>query len=325
MIVLLYYHYIPITNPEKLQEKHWEFIQTLDSSHEPIPEKNTHTSIESLRGITSPLKGRIIVASEGINGTISGNQQDCNAYKKFLEHELKLEPGTINFKDDTCQQHVFPKLTVKVKKEIIRMGVKANPLEITGKHLKPDEWHKEIQNPNNVILDMRSNYEHKLGHFKDAVCFDINNMYEFPEVFKTHPLFKGEEAKKKNYLMYCTGGIKCEKASNFMMKRGFKNVSQLHGGIIMYGKEQGGENFNGQCYVFDGRTATNVNTVNPEIVSKCFGCNEKTDTMVNCMNTKCNRHTTMCHKCYMLYNSCCSLECSKSPNKREVYVDYFAN
>ena len=137
---------------------------------------------------------------------------------------------------------------------------------------------------------MRSNYEHKLGKFKNAITFDMDNMYEFPKIFDTHPLFK-KPIKNKKILTYCTGGIKCEKATNFLLKKGFTDVNQLEGGIIRYGMETGG---------------IDVNKVNPKIISNCYVCKNTTDNMVNCINTLCNRHTTIC----------CSEQCSKSDKKR---------
>ena len=292
--VLLFYHYTKIQNPEKLQEEHKAFCETLN------------------------LKGRIILATEGINGTVSGPIEDCEKYKKFILDTFELD--TLDFKDENCEGHLFQKLTIKVKKEIIRLSTKVDVLSKTGHHVKPKEWEELIENSDNIIVDMRSDYEHNLGHFKNAVKFDIHKMYQFPDVYKNHPLFTDPENKNKKILTYCTGGIKCEKASSFFLDHGFKDVNQLEGGIIRYAKDTGGKDFDGKCYVFDERVGIDVNTVNPKVVSECYICHKDTDEMRNCMNTICNRHTTICKDCYLEHGNCCSRECMESETKRKIFL-----
>jgi UPF0176 protein len=163
-----------------------------------------------------------------------------------------------------------------------------------------------------VVLDVRSNYEHNVGHFKNAVTLDIDNFREFPEKIKELEQYKG-----KKILTYCTGGIKCEKASALLLKEGFEDVYQLHGGIIKYGKEAGGEDFEGQCYVFDNRVTVDVNSVNPSVVSTCFNCGKQTTKMINCANPTCNEHFTQCDECGWEMDGCCSTACKENPNKRE--------
>ena len=295
--VLLFYYYKEIDNVEYIYDAHINFFKNRD------------------------VKGRIIIAKEGINGTISGNFQNCEEYKTFIKDLLNV--SYLDFKDDICKQHLFQKLSIKIKNEIIRMGVKCDTINKTGIHLKPNEWLKYMNDDDTIILDMRSNYEHHLGKFKNAITFDINSMYEFPNIFKKHELFQNKDIKNKKILTYCTGGIKCEKASNFFINNGFKHVYQLEGGIIRYSKETGGKDFNGKCYVFDERIGIDVNTVNPTVISKCYTCGIKSDVMVNCINNLCNRHTTMCQDCYSNFNSCCSSECSKSNKKRKEINNYF--
>ncbi|MNY49264.1 putative rhodanese-related sulfurtransferase [compost metagenome] len=118
-------------------------------------------------------------------------------------------------------------------------------------------------------------------------------------------------------LTYCTGGIKCEKASALLLHHGFSDVYQLHGGIIKYGKEAGGEDFEGKCYVFDNRIAVDVNTVNPSVVSRCFNCGKTTPKMINCANPECNEHITQCDDCGNELQGCCSVACTTNPRKRK--------
>ena len=291
--VLLFYHFKPLEDVREVWLDHKRFCAKFD------------------------FRGRIILSQEGINGTISGKTADIEEYMDYVSRTIA---EGIDFKIDEVPGHTFDRLTIKHKPEIIKIGEgDIRPYEHTGTHLEPAEFKQMMQQRDSIVVDMRSDYEHNLGYFKDAVRFDIHSLYELPDVLEKHPL-----NDPKNYerpvLTYCTGGVKCEKASAFLMERGFKNVYQLHGGIIKYGKEEGGEDFLGRCYVFDKRLAVDVNRVNPEVVSKCYGCGVPSDTMVNCMKTTCNRHTTMCAECYTKWNSTCSAECSTSPTRRKNIV-----
>ena len=292
--VLLYYYYLEIDDPIYLMELHKEFLSKLN------------------------IKGRIIIAKEGINGTVSGPINECNIFKEWLKKILSIK--IIDFKEELCKFHLFDKLTVKVKDDIIKMGCNVNPLLKTGIHLSPSEFKDMMKNDNTIILDVRSNMEHKLGKFKNAKTFDINNMYEIPNKCMNDEFFKDPKNKEKNILTYCTGGIKCEKASSFLLDNGFKNVFQLHGGIIKYAKEENGEDFDGKCYVFDKRIGIDVNKVNPKVISFCYNCNIACDNMINCFNTLCNRHTTMCNECFKNLKNCCSKECAESNNKRRLCI-----
>jgi UPF0176 protein len=200
-----------------------------------------------------------------------------------------------------------------VKPEIVNSGLEhIDPNQKTGIHLEPHEFHKIKDEEDVVILDVRSNYEHALGKFKNAITLDIDNFREFPE--KVREL---DNLKDKRVLTYCTGGIKCEKASAFLLEQGFENVYQLHGGIIKYGFEEGGEDFEGKCYVFDSRVAVEVNDVNPTVLSKCHVCGKFSDRMVNCANPECNKHVPVCEECGWELDGACSPECQAHPHKRE--------
>jgi UPF0176 protein len=295
--VLLFYYYTKLDNPEELKDKHKKFCENLD------------------------LKGRIIFANEGINGTVSGLEDDCEKYKSHVK-EL-LNNIHINFKDSECDKHLFDKLSIKVKDEIIKIGINVDPTKATGVHLTPDQFKIMSNNDDNIILDMRSNMEHNLGKFKNAVALDIDNFYDFPTEFEKTDFFKDKTNLQKKILVYCTGGIKCEKGTSYLLSKGFTNVFQLNGGIINYSMKEKGENFDGKCYVFDDRIGIDVNSINSTVVSKCYVCKIDFDIMVNCMNTVCNRHVPICKKCYTKLDNCCSLECSKSATKRKLYIDFY--
>ncbi|QNL52429.1 rhodanese-related sulfurtransferase [Olivibacter sp. SDN3] len=286
---LLYYCYSPIENAEEFAQQHLEFCKSLD------------------------LVGRIIVADEGLNGTVSGTQEACKAYMDTVHADERF--AKTDFKVDEVDEPSFIKMHCRYKAEIVHSGLRnpqvIDPNKRTGVHLEPKEFLELKDREDVVILDVRSDYEHNVGHFKNAVRLDIENFREFPE--KINELAK---YKDKKILTYCTGGIKCEKASALLLHEGFENVYQLHGGIIKYGKEVGGKDFEGKCYVFDNRVAVDINQVNPTVVSTCFNCGAVSSKMINCANPECNEHFTQCDECGWKMDGCCSEACREHPRKR---------
>ena len=213
--VLLYYCYSKIDDPEQFREEHHQMC--LDLS----------------------LRGRIIVASEGLNGTVSGTKLACEKYMEAVLSDDRF--ATTEFKVDQIDAPAFEKLHVRVKPEIVHSSLAhVDPTARTGGYVEPEEFRQILkeENEDTVILDVRSNYEHNIGKFKNAVTLDIDNFRDFPD--KVAEL---EKYKDKKVITYCTGGIKCEKASAYLLEQGFENVHQLHGGIIKYGLEAEGEDF----------------------------------------------------------------------------------
>ena len=259
------------------------------------------------------LVGRIIVADEGLNGTVSGTTESCQAYMQAVHGDPRF--SKTEFKIDQVEEPSFIKMHCRYKAEIVHSGLRdpnmIDPNKETGIHLEPQEFLEMKDRDDVVILDVRSNYEHNLGKFKNAVTLDIDNFRDFPS--KINEL---AQYKDKKILTYCTGGIKCEKASALLLHEGFKDVYQLHGGIIKYGKEAGGKDFEGKCYVFDNRVAVEVNSVNPVVISKCRNCGKTTAKMINCANPECNEHFTQCDDCGWKLEGCCSEVCMEHPRKR---------
>lgn len=285
-LVLLYYCYTPLEDPETFREEHHLFC------------------------LAHRLFGRIIIAPEGINGTVSGLRADCEAYMAHLRADPRF--AGIDFKIQELDGHAFQKLYVRTKPEIVHSGLThIDPTQQTGKHLSPKEFKELKDNPDVVLVDMRSTYEHAIGKFKNAVTLDIENFRDMPE-----KIAELEAYKDKKVITYCTGGIKCEKASAYLLEQGFKDVYQLHGGIIKYAIEEGGEDFEGKCYVFDNRIAVEVNEVNPVVVSTCFLCGNPCDRMVNCANAECNNHVPICESCGEKMEGACSETCRTHPAKR---------
>ncbi len=284
--VLLYYIYSPIENVVEYRDIHHQFC------------------------LENNLLGRIIIAPEGLNGTVSGFPEDTEKYMAWVKSDPRF--AKVDFKVEKATKNAFTKLYVRIKKEIVHSELPVNPLEQTGKHLEPADFKALLKSdPNVVLVDMRSNYEHSVGKFKGAITFDMENLRELPD-------HVGEIAhlKDKKIITYCTGGIKCEKASAYLLSQGFSDVYQLHGGIIKYGLEEGGEDFDGKCYVFDNRLTTEVNSVNPVVISKCHVCGTDSDRMVNCANPDCNEHLPICEKCGHELEGACSVACKENPRKR---------
>lgn len=284
--VLLYYCYTNIDDPEKFSVEHHLFCLSLK------------------------LRGRIIIANEGINGTVSGLKVQCGEYMHFFKSDLRFK--NIEFKIDENKDHAFKKLKVHLKPELVTLGLHTlDPNKKTGEYLEPAEFKRMMVQEETVVLDMRNNVEHNIGKFKNAVTLNIDHFRDFTSKVK-------ELERYKNYkiLMYCTGGVRCEKASAYLLQQGFKDVYQLHGGIINYGNKAGGKDFDGSCYVFDSRIAVDVNKVNPVVISRCYICGSTCDRMVNCANPECNLHLPICKKCGLTYEGACSKECMAHPKKR---------
>ena len=287
---LLYYCYSRIEDAEQFASDHLQFCKSLN------------------------LVGRIIVADEGLNGTVSGAAESCKTYMDTLHADPRF--SKIDFKIDIAEEPSFIKMHCRYKSEIVHSGLRdpgiINPEKKTGIHLEPTDYVKMKDDQDVVIVDVRSNYEHSIGRFKNAITFDIENFRDFPAMINELAQYKN-----KKIVTYCTGGIKCEKASALLLHEGFENVYQLHGGIIKYGKEAGGEDFEGKCYVFDNRVAVDVNTVNPVVISTCRNCGANTSKMINCANPECNEHFTQCDACGEKLDGACSALCQEHPRKRD--------
>ncbi len=286
---LLYYCYTTIDDAEIFASTHLKFCKKLQ------------------------LTGRIIVAREGLNGTVSGTAEACDLYMQELVRDPRF--AAIDFKIDEVDEPSFARLHCRYKPEIVHLGLgeaeNIDPQVQTGIHLEPRDFLDFKDRDDVVILDVRSNYEHELGHFKNAVRLDLVNFRDFPSKINELAKYKG-----KKIITYCTGGIKCEKASALLLREGFRDVYQLSGGIIKYGKVAGGKDFDGKCYVFDNRLGVDVNSVNPSIISTCKTCGIVSPRMINCANPKCNEHFLQCEECGTNTDGCCSEPCQQHPLKR---------
>lgn len=242
------------------------------------------------------LKGRLIVAPEGINFTLEGKVADTENYIKDLEADSRFL-GT-HFKRSVGTGDAFPKLSIKVRSEIVSLHLGTcdiNPNEVTGVHLKPEDLHAWIKEGREFyIIDMRNAYEHKVGHFENSICPPLDNFRDIPKFIKSIA-----HLKDKVVVTVCTGGIRCEKASGYLLTQGFNNVYQLDGGIVSYMEKYPNEDFLGKLYVFDQRVVMGFYTDDPKhkVVGTCESCNNPSEHYINCENDECHRHFIICQSC----------------------------
>ena len=254
--------------------------------------------------------GRIYIASEGINAQLSVPSQNFKAFKIKLDTIEFLKEIRLNVaveQDDFS----FLKLKVKIRKKIVADGLTKNSFDLSnnGRHVNASEFNSLIDDPNTLLVDMRNHYESEIGHFEGAILPDVDSFRESLPIIER----KFEEHKKsKNIVMYCTGGIRCEKASAFLKHKGYKKVYQLEGGIIEYARQVDQEKiknrFLGKNFVFDHRRSESISD---EIIANCHQCGEKCDTHINCDNEACHLLFIQCEKCGKKYKNCCSEECCK--------------
>ncbi|MEZ4972188.1 MAG: rhodanese-related sulfurtransferase [Cyclobacteriaceae bacterium] len=253
--------------------------------------------------------GRIYVAKEGINAQISVPSKNLTEFRDLLYSISFLNGVRLNIAVEDNGKSFF-KLKILVRKKIVADGLNDDTFDVTnsGQHLDAKSFNKLASDPETVIVDMRNHYESEVGHFKNAVLPDVDTFREsLPVVVKML-----EEKKDQNVIMYCTGGIRCEKASAWMKHNGFKNVFQLHGGIIEYARqvnEQGLENkFVGKNFVFDERLGERISE---DVISVCHQCGKACDAHTNCKNDGCHLLFIQCEECAAKLNGCCSDECKE--------------
>jgi UPF0176 protein len=206
--------------------------------------------------ISREIKGTILLADEGINGTVAGSEKSILELLNFLKNDSIFESNfkKLSHKESWSDKHPFYRMKVKLKKEIVTLGVPGvSPTKMVGKYVKPKDWNAIISDPEVVLIDTRNDYEYAIGTFKNAVNPKTNTFREFPEYIKTH----FDPKKHKKVAMFCTGGIRCEKASSYMMTEGFDEVYHLEGGILKYLEEVKPDEslWQGECFVFDQRVA----------------------------------------------------------------------
>jgi UPF0176 protein len=246
------------------------------------------------------LKGRVLISEHGINGTLGGDIKSLKAYAKETKSFEPFRDMIFKWSDGSSSQ--FPKLSVKVRPEIVTFGA-ADEIKVDekgiiggGKHLKPKQVHELVEERGDdvVFFDGRNKHEAAVGRFKDAVVPDVDHTRDFIEELSDP---KYDDIKDKPIVTYCTGGIRCEVLSTLMKNRGFKEVYQIDGGIAKYGEEYGDDGlWEGSLYVFDDRLTTKFSDKAKDI-GECVHCAAKTSSFTNCANKQCNKHFIVCADC----------------------------
>jgi UPF0176 protein len=282
-ITVSFYRYVIISNPTELRDnlfKQWDALNIL---------------------------GRIYVAHEGINAQMSVPEENWEIFKFNLGADKRFEhvPLKIAVEDDGKS---FYKLAVKVRPKIVADGLDDNAFDVTnvGNHLNAKEFNAAMEDPETVIVDMRNHYETEVGRFVGALCPDADTFREeLPMVIE-----ELKDKKEKKIIMYCTGGVRCEKASAYLKHHGFKDVNQLHGGIIDYVRQIKAEGlkskFIGKNFVFDERVGERITD---DVIAKCHQCGDSCDEHVNCANDDCHLLFIQCAACAEKMKGCCTPEC----------------
>jgi len=282
-VTISFYKYHQISNPQEFRDKVYREMESMD------------------------ILGRIYIANEGINAQISIPEKNIDSFRNYLNSIPFLQNIRLNIAIQDDGKSFF-KLKILVRKKIVADGLDDSTFDVTnsGVHVNALEFNRLADDVNTVIVDMRNHYESEVGRFRNAVCPDVDTFRE--ELQHVEDLMKDQ--KDKNLLMYCTGGIRCEKASAWMKHQGFRNVFQLDGGIIEYArqvKEAGLENkFIGKNFVFDERLGERISD---DIIAVCHQCGKPCDDHTNCRNDGCHLLFIQCKQCAEKFANCCSEEC----------------
>ncbi|MFT5280582.1 MAG: UPF0176 protein [Flavobacteriaceae bacterium] len=281
-------------NQTKEDNKNYEIVLFYKYTDIPDVEAFKEDQIQKCRELV--LTGRTIVAHEGINGTFEGARENIQKYIDWMNSQEKF--SDIHWKRSGGIGSAFPKLSIKIRDEIVTLGLgdtDFSPEHTTGKKLSPETLHEWIHSDREfTIVDMRNAYEHIIGNFEGSVCPPMDSFKDLPE------LLSGlEHLRDKTVVTVCTGGIRCEKASGFLVNEGFSDVYQLDGGIVSYMEKYPNEDFKGKLYVFDNRVAIGFETDSEkhEILSQCSKCHAPNDVYVNCIYSMCDKQFLACDSC----------------------------
>lgn len=287
--VLAYYHISPQENPNEEVLKHKAFFEQRD------------------------ITCRIYISETGINGQMSAPRQDALDYMNWMHS--RPEFADLVFKIQTHHENVFPRKTIKYRRHLVAYD---DPVDFSkrGKHISPDEWKQMLEKEQDkVLLDIRNNYEWRLGRFEGAEqppCETFRDFSNYAEELK-----KRINPEKTPVMMYCTGGIRCELFSSILKEKGFEKVYQLEGGIINYGLKQGSDHWLGKLFVFDDRLAVSLSDKqSTEVIGTCHHCGVSNDVYYNCANMDCNELFLCCPECLKQFAGCCQESCKSAERVR---------
>jgi UPF0176 protein len=293
--VLAFYHFVAIENPHA----------------EVTAQKNFFAD----RDITS----RIYISENGINGQMSGAKADAEAYIKWMV--TRPEFSNVCFKVHPHHEQAFPRATVKYRPKLVAIDEQVD-LNNRGEHVSPQRWKEMLIEKQDhwMLLDVRNEYEWKVGRFEGAELPPCNTFREFTAY--ADALKAKSDPKETPVMMYCTGGIRCELYSAVLKDRGFEKVYQLDGGIIGYGLEEGNTHWQGKLFVFDDRLTVPISEKeNASVIGSCHHCGKPNETYYNCANTDCNNLFLACQACAQQYIGCCGTPCMEAPRRRPFQAD----
>jgi UPF0176 protein len=288
MKILAYYHFTTVADPTDEVIQHHLFLKDRD------------------------VTCRIYLSEEGINGSLSAPEEDAVAYMDWMRSKPAF--AGISFKIQDYHEHVFPKLTVKYRRQLVALDASPN-MDLTAPHLSPKEWREMLEDEEEkLLIDVRNEYEWRVGHFEGAelpACETFREFNDYADKLKDRV-----DPKNTKVMMYCTGGIRCELYSSLLREQGFDQVYQLDGGVINYGAKEGGKHWNGKLFVFDDRLTTPISDEPTPVVGRCRYCGVPNETYYNCANVDCNDLFLCCEECVPKFIGCCKTSCMKAERVR---------
>lgn len=286
--ILAYYHFTTIDDPYDEVAKHKAFFVGRDAT------------------------SRIYISSQGINGQMSAARADAEAYIQWMHSRPEFKD--VVFKIDEYHENVFPRLTIKMRPNLVGYD-KPVDLANRGEHVDPLKWKEMLEQTNgHVLIDVRNDYEWKVGHFENAELPACETFRDFDAY--SDKLKELHDPKTTPVMMYCTGGIRCELYSSILKEKGFEKVYQLEGGVINYGKKAGNTHWLGKLFVFDDRLAVSISDEEAPIIGKCHHCQKPTENYYNCANMDCNELFLCCDECLQPNVGCCQKSCQSSSRLR---------
>lgn len=279
--IVAYYHLVTIENPMVELKNHRTFLAQRD------------------------VRSRIYISENGINCQMSASNIHAKEYMDWIAS--RPEFFDVKFKIDPYHSHAFPKLSIKYRKQLVAFNTEVD-FSLRGEHVSPEEWKDMLEKDDgHIVLDIRNDYEWKVGRFNSAECPPCQTSQQFKDY--AIELKEKVDKKTKPVMMYCTGGIRCEFFSALLKAEGFEKVYQLDGGVINYGHKQGSKHWEGKLFVFDDRMTTPISEEEAPVVGSCHHCNKPNETYYNCANMSCNGLFLCCPDCLKEYAGCCKESC----------------
>ncbi len=287
-LIFAYYRFCAVNDPEGEVRSHKEFLEALDA------------------------RGRIYISEDGINGQMSIAKQDAPAYIDWLRSRKEFSDMPV--KAHEYHEHAFEKLKIKYREQLVALDCPVD-MEKTGEHVPPEKWREMLEKDDgHLLIDVRNDYEWKVGRFEGAVTPECSTFREFKQF--AHELQEKINPQNTPVMMYCTGGIRCELYSALLKEQGFEKVYQLDGGVINYGLKEGSKHWQGKLFVFDDRMTVPISDEETPVISRCHRCEAPTEDYYNCANMDCNDLFLCCKDCLNNLKGCCSKECTEAPRVR---------